>query len=121
MYLGLHLEIVITFCVYRAPSGDFDYFLNKVDCILNCLHTYKTEFIICGDINIHYLGTNNKKKQLDHLLGTYNSISTCSCQEHIYCIVTLVGSVRGIGLRYLVYCTTCGNALRRNEHVNLLF
>jgi len=34
------------------------------------------EFIICGDININYVGTNNKKKQLDYLLGTYNLIST---------------------------------------------
>ena len=51
---------VIIFCVYRAPSGDFDYFLNKLDYILNSLHNYKTEFIICGDININYLGTNNK-------------------------------------------------------------
>ena len=67
---------VITFCVYRAPSGDFDYFLNKLDYILNSLHNYKTEFIICGDININYLGTNNKKKLLDYLLDTYNLIST---------------------------------------------
>jgi hypothetical protein len=34
------------------------------------------EFIICGDININYLGTTNKKKQLDNLLGTYNLTST---------------------------------------------
>jgi len=65
---------VIIFYVYRAPSGDFDYFLNKIDYILNSLHTYKTEFIICGDIN--YLRTNNKKKQLHYLLGTYNLGST---------------------------------------------
>ena len=52
------------------------YFLNKLDQTLNSLLTYKTEFIICGDININYLGTNNKKKQLDYLLGTYNLIST---------------------------------------------
>ena len=36
----------------------------------------KTEFIICDDININYLGYNKKKKQLDYLLGTYNLIST---------------------------------------------
>ena len=58
--LKLNKKNLIIFCVYRAPSGDFDYFLNKLDYILNSLHTYKTEFI-CGDININYLGTNNKK------------------------------------------------------------
>jgi len=74
--LKLNKKNLIIFCVYRAPSGDFDYFLNKLDYILNSLHTYKTEFIICGDININYLGTNKKKKQLNYLLGTYNLIST---------------------------------------------
>jgi hypothetical protein len=34
------------------------------------------EFIKCGDINIDCLETNNKKKQLDYLLGTYNLIGT---------------------------------------------
>jgi len=72
--LKLNKKNVIIFCVYRAPSGDFDYFLNKLDYIHNSLHTYKTEFIICGNTN--YLGTNNKKKQLDYLLGTYNLITT---------------------------------------------
>jgi len=62
LQLKLNKKNVIIFCVYRAPSGDFDYFLNKLDYILNSLHTYNTEFIICGDININYLGTNNKKK-----------------------------------------------------------
>jgi exonuclease III len=53
--LKLNKKNVIIFCVYRAPSGDFDYFLNKLDYILNSLHTCKTEFIMCGDININYL------------------------------------------------------------------
>jgi exonuclease III len=59
--LKLKKKNVIIICVYRTPSGDFDYFLNKLDYILNYLHNYKTEFIICGDININYLGTNKKK------------------------------------------------------------
>ena len=58
--------------MYSAPSGNFDYFLNTLDNILNSLNDHKTEFIICRDININYLDTNNKKKQLDTHLGTYN-------------------------------------------------
>jgi hypothetical protein len=34
------------------------------------------EFIVCGDININYLKSNNKKRQLDYLLGTYDLIGT---------------------------------------------
>jgi exonuclease III len=69
---------VIILCVYRAPSGNYDYFLNKLDNILNALHNYKTEFIVCGNINISYLEINNKKKQLHNLLctSTYNLIGT---------------------------------------------
>jgi len=74
--LKLNKKNVIIFCVYRTPSGNFDYFLNKLDNILHSLHNYKSEFIICGNININYLGTNNKKKQLDNLLGTYNLTGT---------------------------------------------
>jgi hypothetical protein len=74
--LKLNRKNVTIPCVYRAPSGDFEYFLNKLDYILTSLYTHKTEFIICGDININYLGTNNKRKQLDFLLRTYNLKST---------------------------------------------
>jgi hypothetical protein len=77
--LKLKKKNVIIFCVYRAPSRHSGYFFNKLDCILNSLYTYKTEFIICGNININYLGTNNKKKQLDYLFGAYNLISTVYC------------------------------------------
>ena len=74
--LKLNKKNVIIFCIYRAPSGDFDYFLNKMDNILNSLNNYKSKFIICGDININYLGTNIKKKQLDNRLATYNLTGT---------------------------------------------
>jgi exonuclease III len=50
---GSKLNIIT---LYRAPTGDFDYFINKLDLILNSLAKYNTEFIIRGDININYLG-----------------------------------------------------------------
>jgi exonuclease III len=45
-------------------------FLNKLDSVLSSLHNYQTGFIIWGNININYLGTNNKENQLDNLLDT---------------------------------------------------
>jgi hypothetical protein len=47
-----------------------------MDNILNSLHNHKSEFIIYGDININYLGTNIKNKQPDNLLTTYNLTGT---------------------------------------------
>ena len=44
---------------------------------MNTWYSNKTEFVICGDININYL-ENCKKRQLDALLQTYNLIGTVS-------------------------------------------
>ena len=74
--LNIQKEKVIILCIYRAPCGNFDCFLNKLEIILNSLHKHNSEFIIYGDINIQYLESNNKKNQLDNLLGTYNLIDT---------------------------------------------
>jgi exonuclease III len=48
--------------IYRAPSGSFAHFLDKLEMILNLLHSNNTQLIICGDINISYLVENIKKK-----------------------------------------------------------
>jgi exonuclease III len=47
--------------VYRAPSGNFDHFLNKVDIILETLLCPNFEYIICGDFNIICLTDNPNK------------------------------------------------------------
>ena len=67
---------LIAFCVHRAPMGDLDYFLKQLDIILNSLHNPKTELMLCGDLNINYIRTNNKKTQLDNILSTYNLTGT---------------------------------------------
>jgi exonuclease III len=51
--------------LYRAPSGNYFEFLNRLESILNILYTQKTEIIICGDINVNYLADNSRKKCLD--------------------------------------------------------
>jgi exonuclease III len=46
--------------VYRAPSGNFINFMQKIDEVLKSLYKLKTKFIICGDFNTDYLP--DKKK-----------------------------------------------------------
>ena len=41
--------------VYRSPSGNFTIFLKNLDIVLNTWYSNKTEFVMCGDININYL------------------------------------------------------------------
>jgi exonuclease III len=76
--IQLHTQenCIIILCLYRAASGNFGYFLNTMDKILNSLHKPKTEFIVCGEININYMEMSNNRKSLDNLLATYNLTST---------------------------------------------
>ena len=57
-------------------------FSKNLDSILNTRYSNKTEFVICGDININYLDNCNKRQQLDTLLQTYNLIGTVSFPTH---------------------------------------
>jgi hypothetical protein len=47
-----HLTI-LSLC--RAPSGESNEFLRRPDAILKYLYNPKSEFIICGNINIDYV------------------------------------------------------------------
>ena len=58
--------------LYRAPIGNFDSFLTKLDNILGYLYTNTLDFIILGDINLNYLVDSSRKSQLEVLLSTYN-------------------------------------------------
>ena len=46
---------LIILCLYRAPTGDFNQFIKKLDISLKHLFKPKTEFVICGDINTEFL------------------------------------------------------------------
>jgi exonuclease III len=68
--------------IYRAPSGNFDLFITKLDTILRKLYTVTTEYIICGDINIEYLVDSDKKNHLETLLKTCNLTSQLACKKN---------------------------------------
>jgi len=52
--------------IYRAPTGNFNFFLQNLDKVLLSLYTPASHIIICGDLNINYLVENEQKKQLDN-------------------------------------------------------
>jgi hypothetical protein len=71
---SLNLPNICILSIYTAPSGNFAHFLDKLEMILNLLHSNNTQIIICGDIK--YLVENKKKNLLDSLMASYNLIST---------------------------------------------
>jgi hypothetical protein len=53
---------LIVLSIHRAPTGDFNQFLKKLDDTLKYLYKPTTEFLICGDINMDYLLESSQKK-----------------------------------------------------------
>jgi helix-turn-helix protein len=74
--IRLHEVNVIIISIYRAPKGNFDYFLKALYHILQFHHKNNIEFVTCGDINVDYLENNREKVQLNNMLKTYNLTST---------------------------------------------
>jgi hypothetical protein len=58
--------------VYRFPSGKIPYFICALDAVLNKIHMTALNLILCGDMNINYLGSSNNKTQLDSHLASYS-------------------------------------------------
>jgi exonuclease III len=117
--LNNQIKKVIVICVYRAPCGNFEHFLNKLEIILNFLYRYNSEFIICGDLNINYLEPSYKKNQLDNLLGTYNLTDTVSFPTRItHNSVTLIDNIF-IDNRRSYTIQSCPNGLSDHDGQNL--
>jgi len=72
--LNLHKINIVIISIYRSPSGNYSYFLKKLESFFKSLYTLRTEYIICGDINVNYLHSNSRQQQLDMLLTTYNLV-----------------------------------------------
>jgi meiotically up-regulated gene 157 (Mug157) protein len=48
--------------LFRAPCTNVKQFINRLDATLKYLYNPKSEFLICGDINVDYLNDSNWKK-----------------------------------------------------------
>ena len=58
--------------VYRAPSGNFNPFLKRLDDILQSLYRVDLKFNVCGDINTDCLTEDDRKRQPNAMLLTYS-------------------------------------------------
>ena len=59
----------IILCLCRAPSGHPEYFLDHLEEILQSLYNPKIQFILSGDFNIDFSGSNHLQSQLINLLN----------------------------------------------------
>jgi exonuclease III len=64
-------------CIYRAPDGQIDIFINKLEILIHKLLTKNKALLLCGDWNIDILhNNNNNQKDLLDLLQRYNLVNT---------------------------------------------
>jgi len=82
--LNIQTKNVTIICIYRSPTGDFTYFLTKLEIILNELNNISNEFIICGDFNIDYIKDSSRKNSLDSILASFNLFSTVKFPTRIF-------------------------------------
>ncbi|MDR2829930.1 MAG: hypothetical protein LBB45_02660, partial [Methanobrevibacter sp.] len=75
--LKLQLQSINIFIitVYRSPSGNFQFFLNGLENIINKVYKPAIHLIICGDININYLNESKEKQEINNILNSYNLVS----------------------------------------------
>ena len=71
--IELHLQFykICIMTIYRSPSGDFQYFINTLEMILNKIHNSFNDIILCGDFNINYYINSTLKQSLDSLITSY--------------------------------------------------
>ena len=81
--INLDTKSVCIVTIYRAPTGNFDLFLSKLDVVLRNLYTGTLEYIVCGDTDIDYLIDSDRKSRLDALLKTYNLTSVVNFPTRI--------------------------------------
>lgn len=69
----------ILLCLYRAPSGDFNCFLDKLEQCLNLIcRTENSNFVVCGDFNVDFIIPSNQRQQLLTLFEGYGGRSIVS-------------------------------------------
>lgn len=89
--------------IYRSPSGNFEYFLNKLETLLNSIKSISVEFIICGDFNIHFLNGSTHKQLLNSLLASYGLFSTVQFPTRIFNTYLYISTIDNIFMNTVKY------------------
>jgi exonuclease III len=70
-----HKSKISIITLYRSPTENFDFFLYNLENVLQKLYNPTLKIIICGDINVDYRVENERKKQLNNILHSFNLTS----------------------------------------------
>lgn len=74
--IPLSATCLLLLCVYRSPSGDFSYFLEQLESVLNKLYKISTNIILCGDFNVNFFDLTPRVSSLELLLICFGLVGT---------------------------------------------
>jgi hypothetical protein len=70
-------------CIYRAPNGQFDIFLDKLEIMIKKLLSKNKILILCGDWNVDMLHESSNRSELLGLLQRYKLVNTIQSPTRI--------------------------------------
>ena len=72
--INIHLPCnkLVIICIYRSPTGNFNYFLQQLEYALDKLYKVSSDLILCGDFNINHLEENSRQYHLKSLFASFN-------------------------------------------------
>jgi hypothetical protein len=79
---------ICVIAIHRAPTGDFELILYKLESIINYHLKHKAEFFICD--NIDYLAERYNKQCVNSLLVFFNFMSVANFHTKITPVLPLI-------------------------------
>jgi len=67
----------------QIPYGNFKYFINQLEVILNNIYKASTYVIMCGDFNIKHFEESTRNNQLQSLFASFRLSSTVTFPTRI--------------------------------------
>ena len=68
----VELEQFVVVCVYRPPTGDYDYFEEIMEEVMRRLSTSAKKILICGDFNVDILKVNSMSLRFLNLFKCFD-------------------------------------------------
>ncbi len=88
--IPLSATCLLLLCVYRSPSGDFSYFVEQLESVLNKLYKISNNIILCGDFNVNFFSLPQEYLLLSCFLFLLVWLALSNFPEELFRIHTLL-------------------------------
>ena len=75
---------LIICCIYRAPSGNTNQYLELLDNTWKHLHHSSVELLLCGNMNVNYVIEKKNELKLNMIMNAYNLEQIVDIPTRVY-------------------------------------